>query len=1339
VNKGQSIAASAIILAGVLVRTSSLSVPSQVPNQPVPHITSNAPGTSVKQAKSDGPWKASCNYWKPGLSAGDSRNDRTPPARDDSRLSVSVTEKRTTFDSHITGSTNEEDTDCNIQEWGIPQSASGLTPHITVIIATVPDPIHSSMALEFDRSIDVLTQAAADSGYIESYFWLPWKHSLDASKSAQFISDTEAKEDLDRESQPGLLILKQSNSIPRLNSPDTTRSSPTQGEHPVSAVSRRQPPRGGSGQSQLHPHPPGNDNVIYLFLVGQTPAIGVNGEQLRNALLAAADLQKRYGADLSLKHPANEADIIGPNNSGSAASLVAGLESSRFENKITTISVAGITSTEDASLTLNGGKNIEYISFGDDTQFEQSRIIELFQVSNHRVSNIAFLVESGTVFGEASARKRKKDVSDPIVIRFPREISFLRNAQNDNNTPPEVPAVAASPYLHLSLKDSSVEDTIPHFSPELTPFSQEAQWMAIVRELKRRQVEVVAISASNTLDELFLAKSVHRDLPDARTLFFGSSDLMFVRYGDNAPYLGSVAFTAYPFNALSQSRSTHIIHNFANAWTEALYNAASYTFWDGERLDTLHLADYQASSTPPSRHIPLWATTVGRDGYYPLGIVNECASNSTSILPTVELHQAPSSCSELAISAREDYFKFAVPIFPSFSWYFLCLVITLLCLAHTFVFGAASFWSAGTRDLAIEHSDQPRRRAVYVHIATAMLVSMSFITAFPILPTRHLIQRNSTTLIFSAVTLAFGLLAVYSTLRRTLGYISRPVEETALHNSNCRRPLDPREKDNIASETVFYPWFNLIALLTALAVPLLWAYLCLNDTVEINHYRHNSFVGFFFSYRCLHPASGVSPLLPILLLLFSWYLWAFFQTRRLRFSENSRPMLPKHLDHGTPVPLYVSDDALSSCSRSVDSCLYENITCLLITRQALRRFFPRPGSRINWVLALIYAMLFATFVFGLPVQSLDRFLRGATFHLTPYEFLISALFYPLLVVALTGTLRLLLIWSSLSQGLLEPLERSPLRFAFSRLTSLAWTTMLRQGGLLEYWRDMSRSNEAIQQMTHNNEMITAAGPKWDAALVANHSLKQHIAELLKIVNVTTPARRRKEDRPQPWDACGNFLFGRDLPLPENRGELNLMCAIECDYATFAERLLSDILVPYWSEQRCTPVEADPPSSTHPDKEKGDGDSPPDQAAHTASGDPPYIRVAEEFLVIRYVSLIRAVLINIRQLMTFASSAFVLAIVAFNSYPFEPRQWIDWAFTGLLFALGASVVLVFAQMHRNPILSRITGTQVNELGSDFYIRLATFGVVPVLTWLASQFPTIGNGVSRLLQSGLQVAK
>jgi hypothetical protein len=241
-----------------------------------------------------------------------------------------------------------------------------------------------------------------------------------------------------------------------------------------------------------------------------------------------------------------------------------------------------------------------------------------------------------------------------------------------------------------------------------------------------------------------------------------------------------------------------------------------------------------------------------------------------------------------------------------------------------------------------------------------------------------------------------------------------------------------------------------------------------------------------------------------------------------------------------------------------------------------------------------------------------------------------------------------------------------------------------------------------------------------------------------LVQAPAPMGRRHGDRPQAWDECGNYLRGKDLPLPSDRGELNLMCAIECDYATFAEALLAGVLVPYWSEKRCSPVEAELPPSASGGKEKHEAES-PETPGSKACGDPPHIRLAEEFLAIRYLSLIRSVLINLRQLMTFVSIAFVLALVAWNSYPFEPRQWINWAFTGLLFMLGTGVVYVFAQMHRNPILSRITGTQANELGIDFYIRLVAFGAVPVLTWLASQFPTIGSSVSRLLQSGSGFAK
>ena len=127
-------------------------------------------------------------------------------------------------------------------------------------------------------------------------------------------------------------------------------------------------------------------------------------------------------------------------------------------------------------------------------------------------------------------------------------------------------------------------------------------------------------------------------------------------------------------------------------------------------------------------------------------------------------------------------------------------------------------------------------------------------------------------------------------------------------------------------------------------------------------------------------------------------------------------------------------------------------------------------------------------------------------------------------------------------------------------------------------------------------------------------------------------------------------------------------------------------------------------------------------------EPTCIRVAEEYLAIRYVSLIRAVLVNIRRLLMIVSVVFVFTIVAWNSYPFQPRQLIDEAFTlpGCCCCWSTGVIWVFAQMHRNAILSRITDTNANELGLDFYLRLVTFGAVPVSYSMAGfiNFPRCG---------------
>lgn len=202
--------------------------------------------------------------------------------------------------------------------------------------------------------------------------------------------------------------------------------------------------------------------------------------------------------------------------------------------------------------------------------------------------------------------------------------------------------------------------------------------------------------------------------------------------------------------------------------------------------------------------------------------------------------------------------------------------------------------------------------------------------------------------------------------------------------------------------------------------------------------------------------------------------------------------------------------------------------------------------------------------------------------------------------------------------------------------------------------------------------------------------------------------------------------------------------IEAGFAAFSQKLLTMILIPYWKTERIglvasQEIEDLPIKARRSETEAERHIVPMELHAGPSLEVPQRILVAEEFLAIRYISLIRAVLSNMRYLMIFVSVSFVLAMVAWNSYPFQPRQWVDWLFTGFLLFLGSGVIWVFAQMHRNPILSRITDTKANELGWDFYLRIASYGALPVLAWLTYQFPDIGSIVAKFVQPGVPVIK
>lgn len=74
------------------------------------------------------------------------------------------------------------------------------------------------------------------------------------------------------------------------------------------------------------------------------------------------------------------------------------------------------------------------------------------------------------------------------------------------------------------------------------------------------------------------------------------------------------------------------------------------------------------------------------------------------------------------------------------------------------------------------------------------------------------------------------------------------------------------------------------------------------------------------------------------------------------------------------------------------------------------------------------------------------------------------------MIAFSGWLRTILIWGALRRGLLEPLERFPLRYALHRIEGGNWMSMLNQSGLHIRWRDMSRTTEAMRQIVHHPDV-----------------------------------------------------------------------------------------------------------------------------------------------------------------------------------------------------------------------------------------------------------------------------
>jgi hypothetical protein len=128
-------------------------------------------------------------------------------------------------------------------------------------------------------------------------------------------------------------------------------------------------------------------------------------------------------------------------------------------------------------------------------------------------------------------------------------------------------------------------------------------------------------------------------------------------------------------------------------------------------------------------------------------------------------------------------------------------------------------------------------------------------------------------------------------------------------------------------------------------------------------------------------------------------------------------------------------------------------------------------------------------------------------------------------------------------------------------------------------------------------------------------------------------------------------------------------------------------------------------------------------------------LAEEFVALRFVGLIHYQSSQLKNLVALLGVGFVLAVAAVGSYPFLAARLCVWSLAAAFVVFGAAVVISFAQMDRDAILSRLNGTVAGKLDLSFYLRAVSYGGLPLLTLLASEFPSFGHSLMAWVQPTL----
>lgn len=1196
------------------------------------------------------------------------------------------------------------------------------TANLKFVIALLPDPLHTHLPVLFDEFTLAIQEAAQDEKYDFDSSWLPWE---DEEHPYQTLLDQDAADDRKgkREDQPGIILFRNSGVAPE-NAYRHGLVVFVVGEDATHGAHRGQFRNAVAWIKALQPQLAAKPKQVAILgptFSGSFPSLeqllGEPGVASTLNLNAAPDCQplEIFSGSVSGNQSANEFQSSLPTCPQVPISK---------RNPEKQAATASLAQSSDVGAPIRKTP-VFFRSFMQSDDLMLERFCSYLRTRQNHIdfAQLAIVSEDETAYGSglkpglSGASTGCTDAT--LKLFYPRDISALRGAYQtksifDSGASTQ-PGDTQRRSLPTDLADPAgeVHDSIRSYGGNQTPLSQEAFLLQIVSALRDSHARYIILRGSNALDQIFLTNFLRRSYPDAR-LVIVSSDLMFMRERGATGLSGAMTLSTYPLSPLMRKWTSY---ENASASGRVFSSDTSEGTYVALRL-LLNTRSLNAGTEPPnSCHV----SAVASDIFVP---PIECTSapwaGAASPIPDYAPPQwiSGSNCRELAGNRICQYsgpVTWLSTIGDAKFWPLAALTIPARLGADC----RSSDPSPHYAHLSSEYPEMPIQMKIFLLMLIFLSASYAACcwtgsyTGKPAFRAhfasdgdpRHtmLILIGSMYLLFMAVVAGWSC-SIFSPFAyaRLYPWVALGAVISVcffswlaqIANSFCIKRLafdaqgtsigDAHVNTSYRARNKFGSWFLFIAslMLVGSFVP----------PLELKLSAANRALTY---WRSMHILNGLSPIVPILVMVAGLAVCAWFTLHGLALFGPDRPQLPSLRtllleDRQTAVP-----DVLRMFSQDDAGMLIEDSARPFSFRLAASRLF-------FFVLFLILAFIVAD---GIPVRSLGADSYAVIFILW-LDFCCSRM--------VAEALHLHELWQNLRR-LLVHLDRVPLRRTMSALRGFSWGSVWKMSGnVLEVrYKVISRQLECMNHLANTLRQRTGDFPAFEPVPGARES----IAALEKL--------RESGKRFAEWYS-GNYSNPAG-------GDLQYFKAFQTRAAAASGVLLSKLLLPVWHiEQKSLILELGESPEKNPEKPGSSANTPP-------LPEEDYVRNAEEFVCLTYMAFIQNVLGRLRTVAMTIGVLFIAVTIAVSSYPFDPRQALSAVLILLFLIVAAFIVKVYAEMHRDATLSHVTNTKPGELGVEFWFKLVGFGLAPVIGLLARVFPNLTGFVFSWLQPGISSLK